>query len=215
MAEKKIPIADATLAQLKIYAENTLGIKMAHNAGQALVMSKIRAAQPTITMIEIDEEDEEPQRVLHSSSDHDAELGEEPSRRNVVVGGLKATTSKSDPIVVMLIPEEDKEGGKRPKEVLVNGSCMLIPRGQLVEVPYRFYFALKSAVMSVYHKDQQTQQLVESKVPTVPFQVHQMPPLAEVKKWLRELDAAETKAREDAEEADDLRFARRGARRTG
>ena len=64
-------------------------------------------------------------------------------------------------------------GGSDDVQVGVNGSVMLVPRGKDVDIPYRYYEALKNAVADKYEMmpDGKSMNPVPRKVPAYPFQV--------------------------------------------
>ena len=60
---------------------------------------------------------------------------------------------------------------------------MLIPRGEEVDVPYRYYLALKAAITTVHEQDETTFEILSRDVPAYPFQVIRLPTEKEMEPW--------------------------------
>lgn len=93
-------------------------------------------------------------------------------------------TSAADPIVTLILIEQEGPGGKRDLQVSVNGRLMLLPRGRPIDVPYRYFEALKNAVQTLYDPDPEDKHnLVSREVPSYPFSVVRAPSADEVAAW--------------------------------
>ena len=165
---KIVTLADASKEQLRNFASRHLGIEFDTDATAAQMEAKIRTCIAKDT-IEIDEPDE---AVTVAASTADAPKGD-------------MTVSGQDPKVRLSIHESDSAGGKRAVPAGVNGNIMLLPRNQEIEIPYRYYLALKDAVESRWFQNSETDELVENKVPSYAYSVLQMPSQEEVDRWHR------------------------------
>jgi len=88
----------------------------------------------------------------------------------------------------VVIAKEEKEGGDEPVAVSVNGNPMWIPRGQLVEIPYRFYDALMKAVKTIYTQIDAAGTLQGREVPAHPIDVKWKPSDAIVAEWVEKMN---------------------------
>ena len=175
----KIALEQATVAQLTLYATTVLGLDIADRTPKPVIISKICAAAPELAEIEV------PDDAETEASPSPVPIGSRRRRDAAAQAqageGLRGS-SKSDPRVSLMIFESSEAGGKRPVYVGVNGTGMLIPRGQKVDVPYRYYLALSDAVQTVHVQNEDGTE--ESRdVNSYPFQVLAMPSEAEIDAW--------------------------------
>lgn len=137
MATKKIPIEKATVADLRQFAQESLGIEIHHSCSLVTALAKVREAghdKPDITL-QVPDEVEAPA------------AGSAP---RPVTAAQKAVPAVGK--IKIRIPQSEEPGGKDHVPVSVNGRAMVIPRDQDVEIPYPFYHALKNAVRIVYEQ---------------------------------------------------------------
>ena len=94
-------------------------------------------------------------------------------------------TGKMDPKVKVLIMENSAEGaaGKRPIFLSVNGVAMLVPRAQPADIPYRYYEALKNAVVHKIKHDLDNGTVETFDEPAYAYQVLALPSKAEIDAW--------------------------------
>ena len=107
----------------------------------------------------------------------------EPLGIKTTIRALKGGSSKADPKVRMFLNEAEGAGGQRAVFVSVNNVPMLIPRGEEVDVPYRYYLALKAAISTIREQDENTHELLSRDVPAYPFQVVRLPTAKEMEAW--------------------------------
>lgn len=171
---KKIPINEATADQLREYCEVFLGIHVSPNPGTKpeTIKAKILQAKPDIEFIE-NEVEEEPA----------VPEGAAPQKVDGAKRGYGPGTSQFDPKVKIRINQSEGPGGNRGVPVGVNGQIMILPRGEVIEVPYRYYLALDQAVQATYHQDPKTHEPIASVGHSYPFQVIQMPPQEDIEAW--------------------------------
>lgn len=154
---KKIPIGEATEAQLRLFARDTLGIDIKATAKFATVRARVEQAwdKPEITI-----PDSEPE----STKEVPSQAAPNP-----------VTEEQQKPakdMVRLVIGVTEEAGGNSPVEVGVNGKVMLIPRGKEVEIPYSYFEVLKHAVTFKYDPLPDGGMAPEPrKVPLYPFQV--------------------------------------------
>jgi hypothetical protein len=183
MSTKKIPLDQATKDDLRLFAEAVLGLQVHPNSGYATIRAKI-AEVHTDDFILLPEDDST-QEIERAA----ALIAEQREAKKDVqrAAGKVGTSSKGDPMVRMSIAQAEGQGGERPVPVTVNGVTMLIPRGEPVSVPYRYYLALTLAVRTIYeqHRDRQTGELITTKkdVPAYPYNVMSMPSAEEIAAW--------------------------------
>lgn len=131
---KKIAIAEATEAQLRRFASDTLGLDVARISKIETLRAKVREAHGHDEIMAADAP--EPEALQDAAS---------PAR-----AGKRAAASGK---VKILIAATDEKGGDEPIPVGVNGSVMLVPRGAPVEIPAAHYRVLASAVTDRYETD--------------------------------------------------------------
>ncbi len=125
---KTILLAEASAAQLREFASVHLGLDVAPTMNSNTLRALISQAGYTKDSFEI-EEPEAP----------------------VVLDAKRASSLAGDNRrVKIVIHTQEEPGGDRPVFVSVNGSAMLIPRGQEVEIPYPYFEALKHAEKIIY-----------------------------------------------------------------
>jgi hypothetical protein len=187
MSTQKVALAEATEPQLREFAQNTLGmdvkpgdtpaklkaaITKAWNQDFIIVGAKVEAAP-------LPGHEARPAQVIGQAEsvagNQSAAAG---AAAPLVPGG-----SNKDPRVKIIIPRQEGPGGDRSVEVAVNGTLILIPRGQPCDVAYRYYEALRNATQTLYDMDDDSN-ILSREVPAYPFSVLEMPPAEAVAAWL-------------------------------
>lgn len=179
---KRVPLTEATEAQLREFATNTLGLDVKQGSSLTQLQAAISKAwsEPTIIVSEAQ------QPAPAASPKNPAVKTDPPGAHN---NALVPKDSHRDPRVVLIVSRQEGPGGDRSVEVSVNGTLILIPRGEQVSVAYRYYEALKNAVQTVYDQDRDNE-IISRDVHAYPFQVVSMPSEAEVSAWLASESAA-------------------------
>lgn len=165
MTTKTIPIADATEAQLRVFAETVLGMSIHPNAKRETVIAKVIAAHQGDT-ITVEADDAAPQAAQVQAP------------APILAGKAEAdeTDTSGDGLVRILIETRDEPGGDKPIPVSVNGRAMLIPRGKEVDVPRKYVEVLTKAVRHVYDPiDGGGISTTPRNVPAYPFRIIQDP----------------------------------------
>jgi hypothetical protein len=126
MSETKVKLSEATEAQMRQFAESYLGLSIPASARVETIRAKIQAAWG---------KDEIPVSA-------DAEVS--PVAQGPTITPEQA--SGTDEKVRIMIPITDEAGGSDHVPVGVNGVVMLIPRGEPVSIPRRYFEVLKNAV---------------------------------------------------------------------
>jgi hypothetical protein len=153
MAKKQLPMAEATVAQLRTFAELHLGISVAGTSNRATTLAAMAAAWDR-DYIEIDE---------------DAQV--------VVKRGASAATSstpeqteRDQRLIKLLIPVQEGPGGKDHVPLGVNGIVQLVPRGYPVEIRWPYFEVLARSVQTLYDQDKE-HNMIPRLVPHFPYTV--------------------------------------------
>lgn len=156
MSTKSIPIADATEAQLRTFAETYLGISIAYNAKLETIRAKVSEAWSKPEIMVQDESAVENQTMAGAPPRPVTKDQQPPSKDKVR----------------LIIQRTDDAGGDEPVPVGVNGRVMLIPRGEEVDVPVSYFEVLKNAITHRYEslKDGGINP-IPRKVPLYPYQI--------------------------------------------
>lgn len=170
MTDKKVLLKDATVAQLRAFAQNNLGIEIGANEVKTAILTKIQAAytKDEITVLEA----EEVKATTLAGTDLAAHSKAGKSAQGAAV--LTAKTANKDEVMVrVLIQRTDTPGGADDVPLGCNGKIMLVPRGKLVEIPRRYFESLKNSVKHVYDSlEGGGMNPVPREVPEFPYQVY-------------------------------------------
>lgn len=178
----QISFDDATEDQLRMFSDQYLGITFHHATGIGKIRAGIRQAwKPDYIVLFSAVEDGPVDVQVERKPISDDET--KPVEVQGKIRALGAGTSKNDPKVRLIINETPGPGGKRAIFVSCNGVAMLIPRGEEVDVPYRYYLILKAAVMTAYEQDDETFDIIGREVASYPFQVVRLPTHEEMQPW--------------------------------
>jgi hypothetical protein len=169
----QVPIDDASDDQLFAFAEN-MGLTPGSTERPHVLSALQEAAwiQPFILVSEetilAEDQDERPQIAVHSRME----------------GGAGA----DDPKVIVLIQKTTLPGGRDPVPVSVNGRAFVVQRDMNVEMPYRFYLALASAVRAEVHQDELTFERYETNFTNYPLEVLERPTNQQIREWHARVD---------------------------
>ena len=176
---RQIKFEDATVEDLRQFAMESLGMKFHPNMKIGKVAAGVRAVwrNDFITLYAAPT-DEGPKVEGVKVTVKDDQMTVNASIR-ALVGG----SSKKDPKVRLFINHAEGAGGQRPVFVSCNNVPMLLPRGEDIDVPYRYYLILRNAIGTAYEMDDETFQLQPRDVPSYPFQVVKLPTPEEMEPW--------------------------------
>ena len=174
MEARQIPIEEATKDELIQFASENLGMEFSPKTPIGKILAGVRQAWRPDHIILYGER-ETPVATVDKGAD--------ASTVKVNIRALKGGSSEHDPKVRMFLNEAEGAGGQRAVFVSVNNVPMLIPRGEEVDVPYRYYLALKAAVSTVHEQDENTYEVLSRDVPAYPFQVIRLPTEKEMEAW--------------------------------
>jgi hypothetical protein len=194
--KRQIPLEQATIEQLHKFAVETVGLQdLDINLGFPRILAAVQSAWDK-PAIEVDDGEEAPRPAApirgaapRTREDLQRRLGMEPRLPN----GAKPLQSRgaayqADPHVILMIGKQDVPGGAEPVPVSVNGSAMLIERGQMVEIAYRYYEALLNAQRTTYTQKVNYLTHEVSMIPEVvqsyPFSVYWLPSSEEIADWV-------------------------------
>jgi hypothetical protein len=135
--DQTVPLKQATIAQLTAFATEVLNISLEPGLKQPQIVARIKAVAPEISDITLPGQP--------GSPDHDA-TPDAPKAPAAV--GSRPRPGRTR----ILIQAREDMGGDRPLFVSVNGSGMLIPRGEAVDVPDPYAEVLKNAVEVHYEQ---------------------------------------------------------------
>ena len=177
----KIHINDATVAQLRTFAEEVLGLDVR-------AQDTRKSLQAKIGVVHVGDEIELPDHTTATFEAVPTDAGTAPEQmRAATAKSVSAKSGRGDPLVRLVVHENESEEGKRPVFVAVNGTGMLIPRGREVEIPYRYYLVLRDTIVSSFRQDMESaeKEMRESRQPVYPFNVTRLPSQEEVDAWKR------------------------------
>ncbi len=152
---REIKIADATEEELRTFGRGTLGLSLPPNCKIETLRSKIQQAWDKEHILLADPD--QPEAPPAGAAPQPVTDEQQPPKRKMVR---------------INIPITEEAGGTEPVPVGVNGSIMLIPRGEDVDVPEPYVEALEHAITHVYDPlPEGGINPVPRKVPLYPFQV--------------------------------------------
>jgi hypothetical protein len=164
MALKIIKVAEATEAELRQFANDTLGLSVATNAKADSIRAKIAAA--------------------YDKAEFAIEVKESAP---VPIAGAPATAApltlediaklppaeRDQYFVTVLIIKGETPDKQQPVTVSVNGRAMWIERGKPSPIRWPYFHALQNAIQINYHQEAKDPQgnLIGEEVPSYPYQV--------------------------------------------
>lgn len=178
----KKSIEDATIDELKHYGQVALGVNMGSSKNRETILAKIKSVHDG-KFIEVDEASQ-----VDMSGDAPIDPNAMPedlkAKGGAVAIGKKFSerTGRNDPVVNLTVTADEKAGGDRHVFTSVNGVSFLIPRGEPVDVPYRYYLTLASAIKTEINQDENGT-LIPRDIQVYPHQVNLMPPSDEIEAW--------------------------------
>ncbi|MCP4547037.1 MAG: hypothetical protein GY835_11280 [bacterium] len=189
---KTVALRDATLDELLYFANTVLGLNAPKNSKEDNLRGKIMMAHDGDITV---------------PPDLSEALPSETATPATSVRAMKPGSSKDDPRVLLNISKGEKEGEERPIPVGVNGVVMLVPRGEDVEIPWRYFLAIKAAVKTVHTQNTKTGDMDSRDMPSYPYSVLRMPPQEDIDAW-HEREAQEAaQAQKQAEKQAEKRAA--------
>lgn len=183
---KGITIDDATKDQLTTFAATYLGMTLDKTMTKAAMIAKIKQAWANDQIFVHEEAPDEPipQGAPPPKPANDNERGGMVAANDNqhITHQLRSLGGKDDPVVrIRLEPREDDDGGPG-LFVSVNGRGMILPRGQEIDIPYRYVEVLRNAVETRHRPDADGTPIPRD-VTAHPFQILSMPPQAEIDAW--------------------------------
>lgn len=200
---KKVPIAEATVQQLRYHAAVVLGLDLPkiQNGGQ--LRAKIEAASPGTTEIQAEDVPDSPAQAQAEVTAADraaavaAEVPQVTAANRAKLDALtprQAAMHHHDPKIDILIPATPEPGGDRDVPFDINGTTFLVKRDTWATVPYRIYLVLKDAMETVYtpQQDDLGRLSVASRdVYSYPFTSRNEPSEEEIAEWRERTDSVE------------------------
>lgn len=135
---KTIPIAEAQAAQLRQFAEVSLGLEIPSLSNVAQIVAKMRAAGFTADAIEIEAEvDDDP-------------TGAEPHRPQREGKLAELSKEELNDLVMVKIGTQEGPGGTEHVPLGVNGRTIAVARDTWVAIPRSYVEVLENAKHTVY-----------------------------------------------------------------
>lgn len=183
----KIKVADATPEQLREYLIQVCGLPLAHvpaNTSEATLRSKLaQVFEGEEIVVSIADPQHQfanggrPGVAQEEIDDTPFDLNKKP---RYLAGVPTAQSGANDPKVTLTLTKTDDL--ERPCDVSVNGRRMIIPRGEPVVIPYRYFRAIQDAIRTVFDDDGNGGQKPRD-VPAHPYAVNAMPSQREIAEW--------------------------------
>lgn len=148
MKTVKIPLQDATTAQLHQYATTVLGLSIAPSAARATILGKIAFASDVTDI------------VLPAAPQVQA-----------APASFSALSDDEGEMETIIIDKTEEGGGDQPVWVSVNGRGLWIERGKPQRVKKCYVHSLLNAVRTVYQQDRTDHDMVAREVPSYPFRI--------------------------------------------
>lgn len=164
----KIPVTDATDAQIKAFLERSLGVPKIHPATKRETLLKKLAELHDGDTIEAD--------------DNVVSLPKEHAAAHQNARALSGTSFKDAPKVVVKIHMQDGPVGSQKVFLGVNARGMLVERDKPQPIPYPYYEVLANAVETQTYQNEDGEDELRH-VQAYPFQVLSMPPEEEIRAW--------------------------------
>ena len=130
-------VEEASTAELRDFADISLGLEVEGNENRAVILSKMRASH-------FDPDAEGARIVIHEKP--------KPAAEHVQEGAVeyREENGKKRKYVAVTLHASDGVGGDRPVPYRVNGVAMLVPRGKRSWVPEEYVEAMKNAQQTQY-----------------------------------------------------------------
>ncbi len=166
---KKVPIKDATEAQLRAFGESHLGLTFEANDKPAQVRAKVQAAWSKDDIEVAD--DEKTQKPVAGASPKKPQRPQTQDGKPVLACRTKNAKDQDD-LVRVMINKQEGAGGSDDVPLGCNGDIMMVPRGKIVDIPRRYFESLKNAAKNVYdmNEDGKSMNPVPREVADYPYQ---------------------------------------------
>lgn len=211
MQFKDVKIADASLLQLRVFAEMGLGMDVPKTANADQIRKMIANVHEGDTINVPVRGDDAAEEGTDSAPPAPAVDTARPAAvapaavemdEAALISAFERLDidSRKDPKITIQIHNQAGKGGERPVFVGVNGVGMLLPRNKQITIPYRYFLALTDALAIDYEQvpDEENpgrpDKLIEREMHSYPFTVHHQPSQAELDAWKRWKEEMQRKA---------------------
>lgn len=143
-----VSLALATKAQLDHFARNVLNLSLPEGA----TIPQLRAA------------------IIAAHGEADIDAGDAAAPASTKAPGAVAATDTRKPVTI-IIPETEQDGASQTVHVAVNGSNMIIPRGQPVTIPHAYLHALQNTIQRLPVTNREGEIVGWRDVPAYPFSI--------------------------------------------
>lgn len=177
---KKIPISEASDAQIEWFAKNVQQLADVPKARGAMLAALIQSGHDDDFVL-VEGSDEEPSEEAFSPMTQTAPVGEVATP--MPKSGFGAW--RNSPMVTLRLLPTDRPGGNEPAHPSINGSPpLVIQRNKLVSIPYDFYLDLRQAGGTrVLPGEKATDDLVHVDYYEYPMADVTLPSAAEIAAW--------------------------------
>lgn len=186
MSGTTVPLAEADFATLRQYAL-AIGIEVKHGFNSAQLRARIEHAEPGVTDIPLTIGDAPPSPAAEASAapDNVTSIADAVTAAPATAPRYSVNNPSADPKVAIRVHKTSDPTREKEVTIIVLGHVTRIRRGEKVEVPYRVFKALdtaieKRAVPSDRVNSFGTVEYDYEEVHSYPFDVLAMPPAEEI-----------------------------------
>ncbi|MFN8829160.1 MAG: hypothetical protein ACK50Q_18570 [Labrys sp. (in: a-proteobacteria)] len=167
MATKKIPIDQASAAELRKYATEVLGMAdIKEHMNSQTLRAKIMHVTSADT-IQVTVSDREADEPIREPSQPRTAISLEPGNEEGDTDGAPA----NERYFHVIINVDSGPGGKEPVPLNPNGRNMYVPRGKACWIPEAHFEVLKNATTITYHQENSQGDLIATEAPQFPYSV--------------------------------------------
>lgn len=186
MSGTTVPLAEADFATLRQYAL-AIGIEVKHGFNSAQLRARIEHAEPGVTDIPLTIGDAPPSPAAEAPAapDNVTSIADAVTAAPATAPRYSVNNPSADPKVAIRVHKTSDPTREKEVTIIVLGHVTRIRRGEKVEVPYRVFKALdtaieKRAVPSDRVNSFGTVEYDYEEVHSYPFDVLAMPPAEEI-----------------------------------
>lgn len=194
MGMQKVPIAEASDQDLRLFATLVQGLQISAKANRDTIIARLSAVWDADYIVLNFDAAEQAQMIKGTAP---AKPGAAPEEEAPVKkwtkeeiekhagAGLQEAPSSIDPRVTLFLSETAGAKGKEPAFISVNGRGILIPRKREVTIAYRYYLILVNTITDEVEQDFENEQLVTNEVSRFPIRLVKGPSEEEIREWDR------------------------------
>ena len=158
---RDVALDEATQDELTWHAKNVLGLDIHPGTGIPKLLAKIKESGWVKENIGVPTE--------AKPVDGEFMMPEKVEPMKKTLGNDRS--GENDQMVTIMIPKQAGPGGDRPVPVGVNGTHILIPREEEVQIASRYVSVLKNAIQTEYLQNEGTNEVIGRDVMIHPFNI--------------------------------------------